>query len=701
MTLRKLLLIPLFISVILLAVYSKEIIVTIHLVVSSIRLEPLFVFLIIFSLLFQLIGHFLRSKKATFLFSPIEKSKTSTQLRAFSVGQLFNNILPLRIGEFIRTAIISQKLSVSYSYTFLLVIFERCLDILFIVLGITLVFLITTITVPMLVWQTLIGLTLVGVLGLAIIAVSSYQPRWLLRVIYVISNLFNVKVKNLIRFKFWSLGYGLKKSLTKETLPRYLTFTVLMWLSYLVSTLLVALAIFQATNIGDYIIASFAPYIGIATPAGPAGLGVFSVSVDSILNTTILGKSTLFNIISWSMILIPISVIGLLSLPKTAEPIWKKRSKGASDVSLVNKVIRNEDVSGELEHFLEGYYRGNNLSKIVNRLEFEEDFSLVKYFRGGSDAITVLALRRSKRTVKKIIPIELKDRLKAQYDWLKKYGGGAIVKTSNEKTADDYYSIDIAFDKSSVPLFEYVHEIPLKRAQKLLKDSWASLDRRVYKSAGDTVSDKGALEAYIEKHIYGCIEKAGKVDPAILEATKPKKLVVNGLEYDNLRQVIAKIKKNPQAWDDLSTYRSTGVVHGDMIIDNILYSRDKRRPIVIDPAPDGNIFEGPVFDFGKAAQSLYCGYEFLLRDENRVHLVNGNEISFNEGKSLRFSELDDFMRNTLAKEYLTDGERKAILFHAGSLFIRRLKHQVHYTPENALKFYAVGVRTLNNFIDQY
>ncbi|MNT87607.1 hypothetical protein D3C72_2280440 [compost metagenome] len=59
------------------------------------------------------------------------------------------------------------------------------------------------------------------------------------------------------------------------------------------------------------------------------------------------------------------------------------------------------------------------------------------------------------------------------------------------------------------------------------------------------------------------------------------------------------------------------------------------------------------------------------------------------------------MRETLAKDYLTEGERKAVLFHAGSLFLRRLKHQVHYTPENALKFYAIGVRTLNQFLEQY
>jgi hypothetical protein len=42
-----------------------------------------------------------------------------------------------------------------------------------------------------------------------------------------------------------------------------------------------------------------------------------------------------------------------------------------------------------------------------------------------------------------------------------------------------------------------------------------------------------------------------------------------------------------------------------------------------------------------------------------------------------------------------------MLFHAAALYIRRLKHQVYYTPANALKFYAVGVKTLNEFLAQY
>lgn len=700
MTLRKILLLPVIASIILLVIYSPEIVNTMNIISSSVRIDALFISLAVGAVLFQLLGHYIRSKKATLLFEPIEKSKTATQLRAFSVGQLFNNLLPLRIGEFIRTAIISQKLNISYLYTFTLIIFERAIDILFVTVLATLVILAVTGGVSTVVLSLLAWLFVVGVIGVAGIFILKRSPKWLLKLTYFVTSIFNKQVKNSLRFKFWSVGYGLSKSLAPNILKKYLLMSTGMWGSYVVSTFLIAIALLTSTEWMGQLIAAFAPYVGIAAPAGPAGLGLFSSGTATLMGTVVEGDLVVFSIVSWALILVPISIIGVLSIYKTAEPIWRKRTRGASDASLANKLIRNEDVSSELEHFLEGYLKGNEPSQIVNRLERKGELSLAKYFRGGSDAITILALRGKKRTVKKIIPIELKDRLKAQFDWLKKYGGGVIVKTSNEKTAEDYYSIDIAYDETSVSMFDYVHEISLDKAQKLLASAWKGLEKSVYEGVSTEVSDPAAIEAYVEKHILGCIDKAGVVDGDIIRATESKKIMINGIEYDNVYEILQKIKRNKTAWNDIATYRSTGVVHGDMILDNLLYSRDTKKVIIIDPAPDGNIVEGPVFDFGKAAQSLYCGYEFLLRDESRVEL-HGNSISFNESKSLRFSELDLYMRETLAKEYLTDGERKAILFHAGSLFLRRLKHQVHYTPENALKFYAIGVRTLNQFLAQY
>lgn len=700
MTLRRFLLLPLAFSLLLLALHGKEIFETLLFFIGHVRVSVQFVLCIVAAITLQFIGHIVRSKKAVLLFSPVEESRISSQFRAFTIGTLFNSLLPLRLGELIRTAIISQKLNISYIYTFLLIVFERAIDVLVIcvlmIVALTLVVESVSLSVVL-----LLGGLVALASGLIIVIVLLRQPPgWLLSLIYRISLIFNSELKVLVQFKVWSVSYGLNKSIRKRILVPYLKLTFIMWVFYIASTAMVVLALGGAAPLLTFV-KSVVPYFGMTTPAGPAGLGVYSHVVDLAIGQGVgMASSTMFDIVTWSLLLVPTSVAGLLLIVKTGEPIWTRRTPGASDASLENKMTRSEDISSELKHFLDSFFIGNKLSKIVHRLELQGRISLVRYFKGGSDAITILVLQDNKRVVKKIIPIELKGRLKAQYDWLKRYGKGDIVRALSQHTAEDYYAIDLAYDQTSVSMFEYAHEVSLSAAQKIMKQAWGALNRSVYGSIQDPVYDPDLLLGYIDKHIYQCIKVAGETDPAILDVVRPKHITINGHRYRNLSTILKEIQEHKQAWQDISTFRRANTVHGDMIMDNLLFSKKTKRVIVIDPAPDGNMVEGPVFDFGKAAQSLYCGYEFLLRDESRVEYLNG-AISFSNSKSYRYEELDLYMRNTLAKQLLTEQEQRAILFHAGVLFLRRLKHQVHYTPGNALKFYAVGVRTLNEFLDQY
>jgi hypothetical protein len=42
-----------------------------------------------------------------------------------------------------------------------------------------------------------------------------------------------------------------------------------------------------------------------------------------------------------------------------------------------------------------------------------------------------------------------------------------------------------------------------------------------------------------------------------------------------------------------------------------------------------------------------------------------------------------------------------MIFHAGALHIRRLKHQVYQAPGLTLAIYAAGLRALNDFYHLY
>ncbi len=352
--------------------------------------------------------------------------------------------------------------------------------------------------------------------------------------------------------------------------------------------------------------------------------------------------------------------------------------------------------------FLENYFAGNTLSSIVHRLEVQGNFKLLKYFKGGSDAITILVAQNGETIVKKIIPLEFEDRLRAQYDWLSNYRNiPNIVQVFNDVKTADYYTIDMSFDRDDVSFFEYIHNRPIKKSQAAFDSAWYVLNKHVHSKPAKIKLHADNRSDYIETHIISCLKKAGAVDPELLRVAQPNILIINDKEYDNLSVVLKKIKAHPQAWKDIGTYSESNKVHGDVIVDNLLVNKNSEQVLIIDPAPDGNIINGKVFDFGKNMQSLYCGYEFMLRDESPVYLRDDNRIDYADSTSVQYAKLCEYVRTELAPKHLNEAEQKAMLFHAGALFIRRLKHQVYYTPDNALKFYAVGVKTLNDYLAQY
>ena len=66
-----------------------------------------------------------------------------------------------------------------------------------------------------------------------------------------------------------------------------------------------------------------------------------------------------------------------------------------------------------------------------------------------------------------------------------------------------------------------------------------------------------------------------------------------------------------------------------------------------------------------------------------------------------YARLWRYVNEELALKYLSERERRSMLFHAATFHIRVLKHRVYINPDNVLKFYAVGVKTLNEFLEQY
>jgi len=703
MTLKKVLAALLVVSLAFFAYYSSAVVDSIGQIIDTVTITRSLIITVCIAVALQLIGHVLRAAKMSLLLSRTKESSVRFQFRALSIGYLFDALLPFRLGELIRARIISSAMSISFSYAFTMVLFERAIDA--VLLGVVGVLIILITSHGSLLIYMALALTAVGVGILALIILLIRQNRTLLLSWKYATSWLNDDLKVGFRFKLWSIIYGLQQSLVRPVMTKYLALSVVAWICYGLSALSVVWYFAPGAIASTKALLSLAPYYGVARPAGPANLGAYSSILNQFTQATqfAIDQVLAFNLVMWAILVVPISLVGIVLLfGKTRESLWHKPSRKISRNSLVNKLYRQEDISRDMASFLENFFSNNSLSNIVHRLERSERFRLEKYFKGGSDAITILALQDGQEVVKKIIPLEFEDRLKAQADWLIKFKKvDGIVNVLAEEHAEDYYAIDLDYDPKNQEFYEYIHRNPVYKSQMILDQVFAKLADSVHKRPAAPKTYPDEREEYIKKHILGCLEKAGSVDKNLIKAAAAETIIINDKEYDNLYQILDKIKKHPQAWEDIARYQRTGQVHGDVIVDNLLVHEDTGEPFIIDPAPDGNIINGMVFDFGKIMQSLYCGYETLLRDTDLVELRETNHIDYRDNISGKYSELAEYIRSDLAPRYLTDGEQRAMMFHAGALFIRRLKHQVTYTPANALKLYAVGVKTLNDFLAQY
>jgi hypothetical protein len=369
----------------------------------------------------------------------------------------------------------------------------------------------------------------------------------------------------------------------------------------------------------------------------------------------------------------------------------------------VNKLGRDEDISGSITHFLDAYFQRQHLSQVLHRLEVNGNVSLVQFFKGGSNAVTLLATSGDELFVKKMVPLEYAHRLKNQYNWLAERADHAeLVTVLREVHAEDRYAIDLEYRPSSVPLFEYVHENALAESTAKLAEVWDYMYRRVYR-LGPVEHRPDLRDDYVTERFVGRVQAAAESHPALAQAMKAERIVVNGQELDNFDAILSRISASEQAWADLATFQTSDNIHGDLTVDNILVDLPLQQVMVIDPSDDNQI-RGPVIDFARHMQSLLYGYEFLNEEESPVLLGERDglpEITYRDARSARYADLAEFVTTQIMPRHLTPAEQRSVLFHVGLFYGRMLTHRVVINPGTALKYYGVCVQALNRFMEQY
>ncbi|MCW2675518.1 MAG: hypothetical protein JWR70_558 [Modestobacter sp.] len=660
--------------------------------------------------LIQLGGHVLRAARTKVPIDNVRRGSLAGQFRHLAIGYLFNVVFPFRVGEVIRSYLVAKTVRISFLYTLLAVVLERLIDVVLV-------------SVAFLVFLAVVGGPVGGVVPLAAVIalvvsvalIASFaalvrENTVLMRLAWRATGMLNHELENRARFKLWSVIFGFQRFFRqRRQLVRYGVLALASWACYLAAAALIAVAVFPGVGGRDAFVATAAPSAVVSPSVGNGSPSAYVDGATSFIegSSGLSGPAVVaFAAAAWVVTNIPVLVVAVIALfvnwaRRTGDPLAGVEPAMAD--RYVNKLGRDQDISGSITHFLDAYFQRQHLSQVLHRLEVSGNVSLVQFFKGGSNAVTLLATSGGELFVKKMVPLEHAHRLKNQHDWLaERAADHQLVTVLREQHAEDHYAIDLEYRPSSVPLFEYVHENPLAESSAKLDEVWDYMYERVYE-LGPLQAHPQLRDDYVGERFVLRVRAAAESHPALAEAMKSDRIVVNGEELDNFDRVLDRIQATDTAWADLATFHPSSHIHGDLTVDNILVDLPSRDVLIIDPSDDNQV-RGPVIDFGRHMQSLLYGYEFLNEDETPVVLGQADglpEITYRDDRSARYAELADHVSTVIMPRHLSVAEQRSVLFHVGLFYGRMLTHRVVINPGTALKYYAVCVQALNRFLDQY
>lgn len=328
--------------------------------------SPKLVFLFFVATVLLISAHLLRALKTKLLTDSIKITSWRTHTRALFIGYLFNTLLPLRVGEFIRAIVLGKGIKMSASFIFSLVLLDRAIDG-FILGGLGLMLLYTTnaFSVPAvhsIIITTSLALLIISTLVIGFLVTLWRQPVWLLRACHRITGLFKDDLRDTLRFKIWSVMYGLERVFKRERLLKYLALSGITWALYLTAILPLSINFLHHLKPKQAIANSTASYLGVAAPAGPSYIGSYQNYVqpfaDSYSEATAMHQLLAF---AWLLQILPAFLIGLVFVIRTHETL-EGPAASKSLRSVEDKLLRDVDISHDLSSFLDAFFTNNSLS---------------------------------------------------------------------------------------------------------------------------------------------------------------------------------------------------------------------------------------------------------------------------------------------------------------------------------------------------
>jgi uncharacterized membrane protein YbhN (UPF0104 family) len=647
------------------------------------------------AVMINLSAHYLRAIRSAHLLKPIKPSTYRQMFMGLSVGFLCNNILPFRLGELVRADWIGRDLKISRVAVLCTILFERLIDgaILLICFG-TLTLLVRKEVYDKTYLEIALALSLALILTGTTLYLFLNQSKWFLKSLFHATGWFNDRIRDRSRLILWSAIYSTNLFLRKSGMLSYLLLSLGAWFLYLSSIALFFYAVAPNAGWVDSFLASVASFLCVSIPSGPAYIGTYHFALSKMLMSIPEFNSTSSSatILSWFIHVLPISIVGALVLILRSKPS-QTRSRTELEAKQ-NRLDRTTDISSEFSRFLDTYFACTEISRVISDQEILGQSKLLRTFRGGSNAVTMLVWAGGREVVRKMTLRQHAGKLQAQYRWLvERKQTPHIARVLSESTDSHSYSVDLEYKPDYSRFFDFIHSHPTSMSLKIIDDLIHFAETNIYLNESH-VDSSNDLDVYVKQKLLEKISDSARMNATLRDLMGQETVQVNGETFDNIARIVEKIQKNEKILGELAKYRRTSI-HGDLTIDNILV-RDNDF-ILLDPNDENQISDKTV-DYAKLYQSLHSGYEFLCL-LNTV-AVEGNSILFEENLSSQyrtlFLHLDAKLRSSLSRS-----EYRSVLFHEAVHFARMLTYRVRISPATAPAFYGVCVRLLNQYVAQF
>jgi uncharacterized protein (TIRG00374 family) len=257
----------------------------------------------------------IRAVRWQLLFTPIKRIRIHPLFSATMIGFMANNVLPARLGEFVRAYVIGRQENVAKSASFGTIVVERIFDGL-ILLSFLIISFVTNTTLPdLVVYSTyaLGSIYLVSLTFLVGLVVRPEQARQLLnRVLGLMSASLAERVGSLLR----SFIDGLQVLRLGSRMVSILAFSVVLWVLAGLSVHIALMAFnLELPFVASLLVMSIMGF-GVTIPSSPGYVGTFHAS--SVLALALFSISRTdalsFSIVYHASQYISITLVGLIYL---------------------------------------------------------------------------------------------------------------------------------------------------------------------------------------------------------------------------------------------------------------------------------------------------------------------------------------------------------------------------------------------------